>query len=181
MSVSIDSSPVHANFGASLGGISFPMLADFHPKGAVAKSLGVYLEDHGFTDRATIIVDAKGIVRHASSIGQRDMDKLAALCEEIDKEYGESLPEGAAAEGLPSGSVAYVRNNCAASRAVLLARTNLHLDHLEVRNVSDSEEFTGELSKLTGNETAPVLVVGGRPTAESTKIVGHLVGDCSLL
>lgn len=157
------------------------MLADFHPKGAVGQSMGVYLEEHGIADRATVIIDAKGMVRHASSIGQRDMDKLAEICEQIDKEHGASLPEASAAVGLPTGCVAYVRNNCASSRAVLLARTNLHLDHLEVKNVSESDDVKSELSTLTGKETAPVLVVGGKPLAESAKIVGHLVGNCSLL
>jgi hypothetical protein len=181
MSVSIDSAPVHANFGASLGGISFPMLADFHPKGEVAKSFGVYVEDHGISDRATIIVDASGIVRHASSIGKRDMEKLAELCEEIDREHGEGLGATVLAGGLAANTMAYVRNNCAASRAVLLARTNLHLDDLEVRNVSEEPAFMAELSALTGSETAPVLVVGREPLAESTKIVRHLTETCSRL
>lgn len=170
---------MHANFGASLGGISFPMLADFHPKGDVARSYGVYVEDHGISDRATVIVDASGVVRHVSSIGKRDMEKLAEICEQIDKEHGGDLLATEPARGLEAGAVAYVRNNCAASRAVLLARTNLHLDDLEVRNVSDDPAFMTELSALTGNETAPVLVVNREPVAESTKIVGLLIETCS--
>ena len=179
MSVSVDSAPVHANFGASLGGISFPMLADFHPKGDVAKSFGVYVEDHGISDRATIIVDASGIVRHASSIGKRDMEKLAELCEDIDREHGAELGATEPAPGLAASSVCYVRNNCAASRAVLLAQTNLHLHDLDVRNVSENPTFMTELSTLTGKETAPVLVVNGEPLAESAKIVGLLAETCS--
>ena len=37
--VSIDSVHSHANWGRELGGVSFPLLSDFEPKGAVA--LGV--------------------------------------------------------------------------------------------------------------------------------------------
>ncbi len=179
--VSIDSSPVHANFGSSLGGISFPLLADFHPKGALAQSLGVYNADYGMTDRATVIIDAGGTVRHASSVGQRDMDVVAQTCEDIDKAYEGHLEPTAAAPGLSAGSIAYIRNNCGASRAVLLARDNLHLAELELRNVSENAEHLAELKKCTGAETAPVLVTNGAVVAESAKIVSYLASTCSSL
>ncbi len=38
-------------------GISYPLLADFHPRGAVADKFGVYLADKGITGRAIVIVD----------------------------------------------------------------------------------------------------------------------------
>jgi hypothetical protein len=180
MSISIDSTAVHANFGSSLGGISYPMLSDFHPKGAMAESYGVYQSEHGTIARATVIVDAAGIVQHASATGKRDMNALAAICKEIDSKHG-PLPQAAAPEGLPEDATLYVRDNCAASRAVLLAGTNLYLDTLPVKNVSQSEEFMNELRSLTGAETAPVLVVEGKVKAESSKIVRYLVDACSVL
>ena len=48
--VSVDSVHCHANWGQSLGGVSFPLAADFHPKGAVADSFGLYLDKAGITD-----------------------------------------------------------------------------------------------------------------------------------
>ncbi len=180
LGISIDSSPVHANFGSSLGGISYPMLADFHPKGALASSLGVYSEEHGMTDRATVIVDAAGIVRHVyAATGKRDMDAVAAKCEEINKAFEGELPKAPAPEGLADDATVYVRDNCAASRAVLLARTNLHIDTLLVKNVSQDAAHMAELKKLTGAETAPVLVEAGEVMAESAKIVGYLVSKCA--
>jgi len=181
MAISIDSAPVHANFGSSLGGISYPMLADFHPKGAMAESYGTYMGERGMCDRATVIVDANGVVRHASSIGQRDMAQLAEICEGIDKEHGAGLPEMASAPGLGKGTVAYVRDNCGASRAVLLAKANLHIESLEVRNVSQNAAFMAELKSATGAETAPVLVSGGAVVAESAAIVAYLAKACSAL
>ena len=177
--MSIDSAPVHANFGSSLGGISYPLLADFHPKGALAKSLGVYLEAMGFTDRATVIIDANGIVRHASSTGKRDMDAVAKLCEDIDSAYEGELPASGATEGLPSDATVYVRDNCQPSRNVLLARTNLHLDGLVVKNVSQSADEMAALNALSGAETAPVLVAGGEVLADSAKIVDYLAAKCA--
>ena len=155
------------------------MLADFHPKGALASGLGVYLENEGTTDRATVIVDAAGIVKHVSSTGKRDMDAVAKLCEEIDQAFEGDLPDAAAAEGLSNDAVVYVRDNCQPSRNVLWARTNLHLDGLEVKNVSQDAAARAELKALTGAETAPVLVEAGKATAESHKIVGYLSAKCA--
>ena len=58
LGISVDSIFCHANWAGSIGGITFPLLADFHPKGAVADSYGLYLDPLGITDRATVIVDS---------------------------------------------------------------------------------------------------------------------------
>ena len=41
----------------------FNLLADFWPHGAVAKEYGVFLEEKGFSNRATFLVDPSGIIR----------------------------------------------------------------------------------------------------------------------
>lgn len=64
LGISIDSVPSHRAFAKSLGGIDdYPLLADFHPKGEVARAYGVYMEDVGFTERAIFVIDKQGIVR----------------------------------------------------------------------------------------------------------------------
>jgi alkyl hydroperoxide reductase subunit AhpC len=42
--------------------IHYPLLADFHPRGAVADKFGLYLADKGITGRAIIIVGKDGKV-----------------------------------------------------------------------------------------------------------------------
>lgn len=65
LGVSVDSSPSHAAFAKSLGGIEkYPLLSDFNPKGDVAKKYGVYLDEKGFSERAIFIIDKQGIVRY---------------------------------------------------------------------------------------------------------------------
>ena len=54
-------------WAASLGGIDFPLLADFHPKGAVAQLYGVYNEDRGTARRAMFIIDEQGVIRHSQT------------------------------------------------------------------------------------------------------------------
>ena len=50
-------------WGKSLGGISYPLVADFWPHGAVAQQYGVFNEKLGRPDRAIFVVDKQGIIR----------------------------------------------------------------------------------------------------------------------
>lgn len=177
--ISVDSVHCHANWAASLGGISLPLLADFHPKGQVAESYGLYLADKGITDRATVIIDGGGVIRHISAVtpaGQRDIGELASLCEGVASSYSGSLTGTAEPGGLEADVSLYVKNNCGFSRATLLARDNLHLhDKLPVFNVSDEPASLEKLKQLSGSGQAPCLQVGGKPMLESADIIRHLV------
>ncbi len=179
LGVSIDSVYSHANWAQSLGGVSFPLLADFHPKGALAQSLGVYLDGAGITDRATIVIDSSGVVHYAESAGpggQRNIDELAAVCEKIDAENSGATTEVATPVGLPAGAVVYVKSNCGASRAVTLACENLHLGGaVTIKNVSDDAAAAAELEKASGASQAPCLLVDGKAMQESAAIVSFLV------
>lgn len=63
--ISVDSVPSHVAFAKSLGNIEkYPLLADFHPKGAVSKAYGVWKDDAGICERAIVVVDKQGIVRY---------------------------------------------------------------------------------------------------------------------
>lgn len=44
-------------------GYSFTLLADFWPHGDVAKEYGVFIEQKGFANRATFLIDAAGVIR----------------------------------------------------------------------------------------------------------------------
>jgi len=179
LGVSVDSVYSHANWARDLGGISFPLLADFNPKGAVARSFGLYLEPAGITDRATVIIDSEGIVRHASSVtpaGQRDIAELAALCEEVDKASSGPKEAFATPKGLPEDAILYVKSRCGFSRATLLAVDNLHLGgKLAVKNVTEDPSALEELSRLAGKHTAPCFVTGGTALHESKEIIQTLV------
>jgi peroxiredoxin len=53
--VSVDSAYAHNAFQQQLG-IRIPLLADFHPKGAVAKAYGFYDEQWGSSARALVLI-----------------------------------------------------------------------------------------------------------------------------
>ena len=59
LGLSVDSVWAHKAFAEKMG-ISYPLLADFHPKGAVAEKFGVYLADKGISGRAVIIINKAG-------------------------------------------------------------------------------------------------------------------------
>ena len=65
LGLSVDSVWSHKAYAEKLG-ISYPILADFHPRGAVASQFGLYLADKGITNRATVLIDKEGIVRHVA-------------------------------------------------------------------------------------------------------------------
>lgn len=64
LGVSVDSIYSHGAW-AAVRGIDFPLLADFHPKGEVARRYGVFRDSDGFSERALYVIDAEGIIRYA--------------------------------------------------------------------------------------------------------------------
>ena len=90
--ISVDSIPSHVAFAKSIGGITkYPLLADFHPKGAAASKFGLYLEDAGFTNRATVIVDKEGVVRYVKTYdipSQRDNKEIVQALEGLKQPAG---------------------------------------------------------------------------------------------
>ena len=166
-----------------MGGVSFPLLADFHPKGEVAESYGLYLEDAGITDRATVLIDAGGTIRHISSVGpggKRDMSELLALVQELDGEYDGKTEGKVTPKGLPEGSVLYVKAPCTFSVWAQNACNNLHLEGLTIKNVSTDEGARAELEELGGKHQAPALLVDGKVQYESADIVKALSELCSI-
>lgn len=68
--ISVDGVWCHAEF-ARARKLHFPLLADFEPKGAVARMYGSYREHDGFAQRALFVIDGDGIIRwsYCSPVG----------------------------------------------------------------------------------------------------------------
>jgi peroxiredoxin len=60
LGISVDSVPCNIAWAKSLGGISYDLLSDFHPKGEVAKAYGAYRDNDGISERALFIIDKDG-------------------------------------------------------------------------------------------------------------------------
>jgi len=62
LGISVDSLWSHKAFAAQ-NGITYPLLADFHPKGAVAEKYGVYLPEKGISARTAFVIGKDGRIR----------------------------------------------------------------------------------------------------------------------
>lgn len=71
LGVSVDSIYSHGAW-AAVRGLTFPLLADFEPKGEVARRYGVYRDTDGFSERALYVIDADGVIRYAHVSDQLD-------------------------------------------------------------------------------------------------------------
>ena len=78
LGISVDSVYSHQAFAKELGGLEYPLLADFHPKGEVAQAYGFWREDKGYSRRAIVILDTAGMVRYSKIIerGAPDVEHL---------------------------------------------------------------------------------------------------------
>ena len=81
LGVSVDSVYSHKVYSDSLGSLWYPLLADFHPKGAVADSYGI-MTDEGYNERACFLIDKQGIVRDVE-IYERGLPDAAKLIEKL--------------------------------------------------------------------------------------------------
>jgi peroxiredoxin len=59
--ISVDSLYSHGAW-AAVRGLTFPLLADFHPKGEVARQYSVWREPDGFSERALYVIDPEGTI-----------------------------------------------------------------------------------------------------------------------
>jgi peroxiredoxin len=68
--ISVDGIWCHLAFAKDRN-LHFPLLADFEPKGAVARAYGAYREQDGVSERALFVIDGEGIIRwsYVSPIG----------------------------------------------------------------------------------------------------------------
>jgi len=62
LGISVDGVWCHAAFARERK-LRFPLLADFEPKGHVARMYGAYRERDGTTERALFVIDPAGVIR----------------------------------------------------------------------------------------------------------------------
>jgi peroxiredoxin len=86
--VSVDGVWSHLAFARDRN-VHFPLLADFEPKGEVARAYHVYRDREGTSERALYVIDADGIVRwsYVSPSGVNPgADGILRALESLDKE-----------------------------------------------------------------------------------------------
>lgn len=60
LGISTDPQPAKTAWAQTLGPISFDLLSDFYPHGAVAQDYGVFRQKEGISERAVFVIDKRG-------------------------------------------------------------------------------------------------------------------------
>jgi peroxiredoxin len=85
LGISVDGVWCHAAFAKDRN-LHFPLLADFEPKGAVAREYGVYRQQDGITERALFVIDSSGVIAwsYVSPVGVNPgADGILAALEDL--------------------------------------------------------------------------------------------------
>ena len=85
LGISVDSVFTHQAFAEKLGGLDFPLLADFHPKGHAVQAYGLWNDGWGVSKRAVIILDEEGTAQYVDVIesGAPDVEKIVEALQEM--------------------------------------------------------------------------------------------------
>jgi peroxiredoxin len=88
LGISVDGAWCHLAFARDRK-LKFPLLADFEPKGAVARTYGVYRHSDGVSERALFVIDARGTIHwsYVSPIGVNPgADGILTALEDLSKQ-----------------------------------------------------------------------------------------------
>jgi arsenate reductase-like glutaredoxin family protein len=169
LGISVDHVPCLKAWAESLGGISYPLLSDFWPHGAVAEKYGAFRSD-GKSERALFIIDKQGIVQYVDihdiddQPDNKEVFKVLRQLEPhavIPEREEEPEPESAAAVGAPRSVTLYCRPGCIDCRLArrFLDRNGVTYTEVNVRAMPEAEarvrEWTG------GDLVSPVFDIDG--------------------
>ena len=84
LGISCDHIASHRAWGTALGGIPYPELSDWHPKGKVAQAYDLWNEERGVGRRAVIIVDKTGTICHRKEYAPGTLPDPAEVLEILD-------------------------------------------------------------------------------------------------
>jgi peroxiredoxin len=82
--VSVDSAFCHKAFRAEID-TSIPLLADFHPKGEVARAYGVWSERYGVASRALVMVGPDGKVVWVHEGSPLEVPPASVILDAVDR------------------------------------------------------------------------------------------------
>lgn len=83
MGISCDAVSTLRAWAESLGGISYPLCADYWPHGAVSSAYGVFNTELGRPERAILVVDAAGVIRYIDVHTLREVPDDAEIEDEV--------------------------------------------------------------------------------------------------
>lgn len=166
MGISVDHVPCLKAWAEHLGGISYPLLADFWPHGEISRCYEV-LRKEGYSERAIFVIDREGIIRYIDIHNideQPDNDALREALRRIDPQAAATAHAQGNVEDAPlphGGIVMYCTpwcDDCKQARDWLRARG---LAFTEV-DISRSRKAAAQVRAwANGNLTTPTFDIDG--------------------
>jgi len=168
LGLSVDSVPCLTAWAESLGGITYPLLSDFYPHGAVAKKYGVLRKD-GRSERAIFVIDRYGIIQYVDVHDideQPSNDELFRVLGEIDPEaaaaYEASHPAEAPTPEPDADVVMYCTSWCPGCRRARLYFEQNGIEYVEIDITRDRAAAARVRGWANGNETTPTFNIKGQ-------------------
>ncbi len=168
LGLSVDSVPCLTAWAESLGGITYPLLSDFYPHGAVSKKYGVLRKD-GKSERAIFVIDKRGIIRYVDVHDideQPSNDELFRVLGGIDPEaaaaYAASHPAAPPAPEPDADVVMYCTSWCPGCRRARLYFAQNGIEFVEIDITRDREAAARVRGWANGNETTPTFNIQGQ-------------------
>jgi glutaredoxin len=161
----VDHVPCLKAWADNLGGVSFPLLSDFWPHGAVAEQYGV-LRKEGFTERAVFVIDKEGIIRYIDIHAIDDQPSneiLFAELEKINPQVFKALANEKKPETVepPSGVVMYCTSWCPDCRRARVWLEQNHITYTEINIDRDAAAARQVRQWANGNQTTPTFNING--------------------
>jgi peroxiredoxin len=84
LGISVDSAFCHRAFRERLD-VTIPLLADFHPKGEVARAYGVWSESYGVAGRALVLIGPDGVVQWSHRAPPLEVPATSLIIEALER------------------------------------------------------------------------------------------------
>jgi peroxiredoxin len=85
LGISCDHVAAHRAWSTAMGGLPYPELSDWHPKGKATQAYGLWNEERGAGNRAMIVVDKEGIIRYRQTYVPGVLPDPADILAEVEK------------------------------------------------------------------------------------------------
>ena len=85
LGISCDTVASHRAWAEAMGGLPYPELSDFQPKGQVSEAYGLYEPQTGASRRAVVLVDKTGIIRYRKVYVAPHLPDIEEILDELDK------------------------------------------------------------------------------------------------
>jgi alkyl hydroperoxide reductase subunit AhpC len=83
LGISCDHVASHRAWATALGGLPYPELSDWEPKGQMSRAYGLWNPERGASQRAVLIIDKEGIIRYRRTYSAPNLPDMEEIVREV--------------------------------------------------------------------------------------------------